>query len=287
MIRKTYLIAGLKVELTGELTMRQVTGLAGFEIFEIDDQSEPDIFVCLDRSVDAAYFTELRYIHRFKILDIEHSFSICKEGYLYEMHRQDGCKIVSIIYDPCGNKVFMSPCDYGTSIKYAIWVAYTFSAIGQDIVSIHASTIVKNSEAVLFLGESGTGKSTHAGLWLQYIQNTSLLNDDSPLLCVKNDKIFVCGSPWSGKTSCYRQETVPLKAIVRLSQYPENKMSSPNRLRSIGAVYPSLPPFLAYDRSFSEKIIHITDKILKDVPVYELKCRPDKQAAEVAFATIY
>ncbi|WP_165042768.1 hypothetical protein [Dysgonomonas sp. ZJ709] len=288
-MRKIYSIAGLKVELSGESTMQQLTRLPEFDVFEIDDQSEVniDIFIRMDENVDAAYFTEVCHIHRFNVLDIEHSFSTCKEGYLYEMHRQDGSKIVSVIYNPHSNDVLMSSCNCPISIKFAMWIAYSLPAVKEKVLPIHASTIVKDSEAVLFLGESGTGKSTHTRLWLQYIENAYLLNDDSPLLRIKDDKIFVCGSPWSGKTHCYRQEIVPLKAMVRLSQYPENKMSRSSKLNSIGAIHPSFPPFLAYDGLFSEKIIYCLDKILKDTPVYELKCRPDKQAAEVAYTTIY
>lgn len=288
-MRKTYSIAGLKVQLTGEQSMQQLSMLPGFDIFEVDDQSETniDILIHMDKNVDVARLTEMCLIHRFEVLDIEHSFSTCKEGYLYEMHEQDGRKIVSIIYNPYGNDVFMSSCNCEMYIKYAIWIAYSLPAIEKKVIPIHASTIVKDSEAVLFLGESGTGKSTHTRLWLEYIENSYLLNDDSPLLLIKNDKIFVCGSPWSGKTHCYRSEIVPLKAIVRLSQYPENKMNCLGKLNSIGAIQPSFAPFLAYDEQVSEKIIHIIDNILKDTPIYELKCRLDKQAAEVAYAMIY
>lgn len=289
MIKKRYSIAGLNVELTGESSMQQLMKLPGFNIFEIEDQGKTniDIFIYMDRNVDAACLTEIHSIHHFKVLDIEHSFSMCKEGYLYEMHQQDGRKIVSIIYNPDSNNVFMSSCNCAMSIKYSMWIAYSLPAIKKKVVPIHASTIVKDSGAVLFLGESGTGKSTHTRLWLQYIENTYLLNDDAPLLRIENDKIFVCGSPWSGKTHCYQQEIIPLKAIVRLSQYPENKISCSSKLNSIGVIHPSFPPFLAYDELFSEEIISYIDKILQNTSVYELKCRPDRLAAEVAYDIIY
>lgn len=288
-MKKTYSIASLMIELTGEQTLRQVMELPGFDMFEVNNENETniDIHIHMDTDIDAASFTDINYIRRFQVLDIKHSFSICGEEYLYEMHKQNGSNIVSIVYNPQGNEVFMSSCNCQALLKYAIWVAYVLSAAGKQVLPIHASSIVKDSEAVLFLGESGTGKSTHTGLWLQYIENSCLLNDDSPLLCVRDGKILVCGSPWSGKTHCYKQKTVPLKAIVRLSQYSENKINCTNKLASIGAIQPSFPPFLAYDGLFSEKVICIIDKILKETPIYELKCRPDKQAAMVAYTTIY
>lgn len=288
-MRKVYSIAGLNVELTGEHSISQVAKLSEFSVFEIDRSKELniDIFIHMDKNIDVASLAETSLIHGFKVLDVKHSFSAYKDGYLYQMYELDGREVVSVIYNHQNNEVFISSCNHEMYIKYAMWVAFVLPAAYKNILPIHASTIVKDSEAVLFLGESGTGKSSHTRLWLQYIANAYLLNDDSPLLCVKNDKVFVCGSPWSGKTHCYRQEMVPLKAIVRLSQYSENKMSRYGKINSIGAIYPSFPPFLAYDSFFSDKIIYLVDKIIKDKPVYELKCRLDKQAAEVAYDVIY
>lgn len=288
-MNKIYLIAGLKVELTGDRTVEQVSNLPGFDIFEIADAGKPniDIHIHMDRDIDSAFLTGIYHIHRFKVLDIDHYFSIYEEGYLYEMYKQDGSKIISIVYNPQGNIVYTSTSHCPIWTKYALWVAFTLSATKKKILPIHASSIVKDSKAVLFLGESGTGKSTHSRLWLQYIENSYLLNDDSPLLRIEDDMILIYGSPWSGKVHCYKQEAVPLKAMVRISQYPENKIQSAGILASIGAIQPSFPPFLAYDELYSEKVIHMIDHIIKEIPVYKLECRPDKQAAEVAYTAIY
>jgi len=288
-MKMKYSIAGLQVEMVGKQTLELISKLPGFDMFKTSNQNENniDIHIYMDEDVKTDYLTDVRSIHSFRVLDIEHVFSQSKEGYLFEMCKQDGRKIVSIIYNTQGNKVFMSSCNCIMSAKYAIWVAYMLSAVEKKIVPIHASSIVKDSKAVLFLGESGTGKSTHTGLWMEYIKDSYLLNDDSPLLYVKDDMVFVYGSPWSGKTHCYRQEGVPVKAIVRLRQYPENIISHHDKLGSIGAIHPSLPPFLAYDGSFSEKLLSMIDLIIRHIPIYELKCLPDKNAAEIAYSTIY
>ena len=56
----------------------------------------------------------------------------------------------------------------------------------------------------LFLGHSGTGKSTHARQWLAAFDDAWLLNDDNPILRVMEDgEVRVYGSPWSGKTHFY------------------------------------------------------------------------------------
>ncbi|MBO6066250.1 MAG: transposase, partial [Lachnospiraceae bacterium] len=82
---------------------------------------------------------------------------------------------------------------------------------------MHASVTMHAGKGYLFLGKSGTGKSTHSQLWINNIEGCELLNDDNPVLRVEDDgSVRVYGSPWSGKTPCYRNLDVPVGAIVDL-----------------------------------------------------------------------
>ena len=51
-----------------------------------------------------------------------------------------------------------------------------------DRMLLHAAILQYNSEAYAFLGRSGTGKSTHTRLWLEYVENTKIVNGDKPIL---------------------------------------------------------------------------------------------------------
>lgn len=67
---------------------------------------------------------------------------------------------------------------------------------------MHASVVAtETGKGYLFLGKSGTGKSTHTGLWLQQFSDCHLLNDDNPIVHVDSlgKQATVFGSPWSGK----------------------------------------------------------------------------------------
>ena len=122
-------------------------------------------------------------------------------------------------------------------LKFSLWMAMAFAGIPKQTAALHASVIVYNNRAILFLGESGTGKSTHAALWLKHIPGCSLLNDDSPLIRIELDENkqlvpFVYGSPWSGKGQCYLNERYPVAAFVRLQQHKINQVT---RLSKLGA----------------------------------------------------
>ena len=96
--------------------------------------------------------------------------------------------------------------------------------------------ITRQHKAYLFLGPSGTGKSTHAQLWLQHIKDTQLINDDNPV--IRGNMVY--GSPWSGKTPCYRKVRYPLGGLVVLSQAPHNKICRINGVQAYAAP-PSSP----------------------------------------------
>lgn len=142
-------------------------------------------------------------------------------------------------------------------------------------IAIHSSVIVHSGRAVLFLGESGTGKSTHTRLWREHIPGAQLLNDDSPIVRVVEGVPTVFGSPWSGKTPCYRNESYPIAAFVRLAQAPHNRIARLPVVRAIGALLPSCPPAFAYDAQLQDNICDTLSQLIARVPVYQLECLPD------------
>ena len=95
-----------------------------------------------------------------------------------------------------------------------------------------------------------------------------------------SDGFYVFGSPWSGKTPCYRNVSYPIGAIVELSQAPYNKIV---RLRPLAA-YAALVPSISgkrWDRQVAEGLHQTEDLLAGEVPVWHLECLPDADAARV------
>ena len=170
---------------------------------------------------------------------------------------------------------------------FAIWIGLGLMVAPYNTVAIHSSCIVYHNKAVLFLGESGTGKSTHTRLWQENIDGTFLLTDDSPFLRVEEGKVWAYGSPWSGKTPCYKQERYELAGCVRLSQAPYNRIQKLPVLQAYGAIHPSCPPAFAYDDTLYNHISNFINNLLSSVPLYHLECLPDRDAALLSFNTIF
>ena len=104
----------------------------------------------------------------------------------------------------------------GSILSSMLRIAFAQAVILREGLSIHASAVVSDGKAYLFLGKSGTGKSTHARLWLKNIPGSHLLNDDNPAVRLIDGSPVAFGTPWSGKTPCYRDESAPVGGFVRL-----------------------------------------------------------------------
>jgi hypothetical protein len=102
-----------------------------------------------------------------------------------------------------------------------------------------------------------------------------------------DNKLWVYGSPWSGKTACYKNEKYEIAAIVRLSQAPSNHIKRLSTLESYGALHPSFPPGFAYDNTLYEHIGNIIGECLTHTPVFHLQCLPNVDAALLCKNTIY
>lgn len=211
------------------------------------------------------------------------------DTYYFAMDPQPGAEVSPLVmrYDFGSGLVeatgFVSP----VNLRFALWMATGLVSMGSKMLLIHSSCVVHQGKAVLCLGESGTGKSTHTRLWLNHIPDAHLLNDDSPVLAFENGEAVVYGSPWSGKTHCYHQKRFPLAAAMRLSQAPHNKIRRLGVVEALSSLHPSCPPALAQDERYQDLIVDLLSDVLGTVPVFHLECLPDEAAAWTSHDAIF
>lgn len=166
-------------------------------------------------------------------------------------------------------------------------IMYAFSAIWTDTLVIHASVILNNSKGYAFLGKSGTGKSTHSRLWIDHVDGSQLLNDDNPVVRLIDGKAYIFGSPWSGKTFCYKDVSANLAAVVRLSQAPENSIKQLNGIYAYAALFPS-PTYMRWDDEMSAQASRVVESFIsaEGLRFFALACRPDAEAATLCSKTV-
>ena len=171
-------------------------------------------------------------------------------------------------------------------INNALMVMYALATSDKHTALFHSSVVSYKGRAYMFLGKSGTGKSTHSSLWLKYIEGTELVNDDNPVVRYLDDgSIYVYGSPWSGKTPCYRNVSYPLGAIVDLSQAPKNVIRRFRPIEAYAALIASISG-KRWDSKLAEGLHETENLLATNASVWHLDCLPDEEAAQLCCGSI-
>ena len=285
-----YLIADIRLRSDKDLVEM---GLRGFKPFATEQRGDAACTMRFVDTVDVAGLGSLRTLSESYIADSnsDSAFYATERGYLYSIvSRNDNQQPALFYIDSTTNEVItdIKPSDSISLavLRFGIWVMFGTVILKYGAVAIHSSVIVAEGRGVLFLGESGTGKSTHTRLWRESIEGAKLLNDDSPIVRIVDGEVRVYGSPWSGKTPCYKNEVYPMAGLCRLSQAPHNRITRLSNLMAIGALLPSCPPIFAHDSALQDMICATVGNIVRGVKSYHLECLPNSEAAELSYNTI-
>ena len=177
--------------------------------------------------------------------------------------------------------------DIHFALNNSLMLLYAFASACKGVLEMHSSVVVNDGKGYLFLGKSGTGKSTHSSLWLKHIPGTMLLNDDNPILRLMPDgSARVFGSPWSGKTPCYKNLDFPAGAVVRIRQAPFNKIEKLPPVQAYASLMASASSFRPF-KTLAEGWHTTLEGLVGVLPCYVLDCLPDQAAAELCHKTVH
>ena len=171
------------------------------------------------------------------------------------------------------------------AIDNALMVMFALSTADKGTALFHAAAVSREGRGYMFLGKSGTGKSTHAGLWVKHVEGAELMNDDNPVVRIHEGRAVVYGSPWSGKTPCYRDVSCPLGGIVLLSQAPYNKIRRLGTLDAYVALVTSISG-QRWDEGIADGLHETENELASNVPMWHLECLPNEEAATLCQTTI-
>lgn len=166
-----------------------------------------------------------------------------------------------------------------------VMVAFSQSTNKLGLLKVHASVVELGGDALVFMGVSGTGKSTHSRLWLEHIPGATLLNDDEPIVRLVDGEVLVFGCPWSGSTPCYRDASARVRGFVHLYQAPFNKLERMPLCDAFNSLYTSCAFMLSLPQSRSIVFNAVAD-ILQHIPIYRLDNRPDLEAVRLTHSIL-
>ncbi len=153
------------------------------------------------------------------------------------------------------------------------------------ILLFHGSAIAVDGMGYVFAAKSGTGKSTHARLWRQFLGDRAVMvNDDKPLLKIGPGGVTVYGTPWDGNHRLSSNIAVPLRAVCLLERAERNSIRPISPREAWPALLtqsyrPDAPDELA-------KTLPLVDGLAHGARLYRLGCNMEPEAARLAFETM-
>ncbi|MBR0466885.1 MAG: hypothetical protein IJJ40_05275 [Clostridia bacterium] len=177
----------------------------------------------------------------------------------------------------------VSPKDFsdGYLETLAVYRKAATKLIAFNTFLMHGSAVAVDNSAYLFTAPSGTGKTTHTNLWLHNIEGAYVVNGDKPLISVKENGVFVNGTPWSGKEGMNKNVSVPLKAICVLKRGKENSIKEVSFLDAYTTLLNQV--YRPQDEENLKHTLELLNETSGYVRFYELSCNISPAAAKVAF----
>ncbi len=283
--------AYFNVDFTEPVDDRNLIGTcAPFHVKAPEAEGQPQMFSITVGRTLVTPDAEGEEVGQFDCGGMTHGVYRIENGYKFLLRNMDNeiaCALNAYdSFSRCEVSLFGDENNRSYGLSNAMMIAFAYAGAMHGIVLMHASVIMFEGRGYLFLGKSGTGKSTHTGLWLKYIKDCELLNDDNPAVRYFPDgRVIVYGSPWSGKTPCYKNKQVPVGAYVRLEQYPENIIARENVLGSFASILSSCSTMM-WDKPSYDAICDTVSGIVEHTKTYHLRCLPDEAAARLSNATI-
>ena len=151
----------------------------------------------------------------------------------------------------------------------------------QNVILMHGSTVAVDGQAFLFTAPCGTGKSTHTRLWREIFgERAVMVNDDKPFLRFRDGQILAYGSPWSGKHGLASNVCFPLAGVCVLRRGAENV------IRRIDGS--DISEFLLHQiqPGGNERISGLLEEMLLRVPLWEMACNRNTEAARVSYSAM-
>ena len=151
----------------------------------------------------------------------------------------------------------------------------------RDVLLMHGSTVAVDGVAYLFTAPCGTGKSTHTRLWRELFGDRAVMvNDDKPFLRIADGQVLAYGSPWSGKHGLANNVCLPLKGICVLRRGADNVIRRAEMGQFDNFLLRQIQP------EGDERVTGLLSRLMELVPVWEMACNRDREAALISHSTM-
>jgi hypothetical protein len=149
------------------------------------------------------------------------------------------------------------------------------AARGYEAVLMHASGVVRGCDGFLFVGASGTGKSTVADL----SQAHTVINDEVCLVEFGSGGPVLHSTPFNGLYLRKHAARAPLRAVMLLAHGPAHRLEPVSAAAAMAALTGQVVAPLALEDALSPRIsvrmLDLAGRLATAAPVRRLSFTPD------------
>lgn len=146
----------------------------------------------------------------------------------------------------------------------------------------HGSAVAVDGNTYVFTAKSGTGKSTHTNLYTENFGSRAVIvNDDKPIILVKENGAFVCGTPWSGKHELNTNIILPLKAICILNRGEKNEIAKIEPQAALEKLISQ--SYRPRSPEAMQRFLELLSRLTVSTAFYNLHCNRSPEAALISF----
>ena len=170
--------------------------------------------------------------------------------------------------------------------RAAIQRAFAEYLFDHGILLFHGSAIAVDEKGYLFTAHSGTGKSTHTRFWQQTFGDRAVMvNDDKPFLELREDGVWLHGSPWSGKHGLDSNICVPLQGLCILERGKENHIAPIAAQEALPMLQKQAYRPLAAEKEST--FLQLTGQLSRSASLWKMACTKEPAAAQIAFDAMH
>lgn len=168
-----------------------------------------------------------------------------------------------------------------------LWMGTAFNVklLEYNGMFLHSSTVVADGKAYSFSAPCGTGKSTHTSLWLKFLgERAFILNDDKAAYRLIDSKYYAFGTPFSGKHDINVNTSAELGGICFIEQAEDNSIEKMDIDSAVTLLFSQTLRPSNVKRTMM--LCDFIDELIRNIPIYKLRCNMDIEAAQLAFETM-
>ncbi len=213
------------------------------------------------------------------------SLSRAGDGLLFEMlaHHPPRRRSLFVGGPSAVRRLFFQGPDCDPFVGPALELLFVLHLTAHGGLLLHGCAFAQGGRGLLFLGESGAGKSTIARLLCRRGLGGILSDDRAILRPQAGGGFLLYGTPWHGEERFAAYGGVPLAGVFLLRHGGDNRLQPLSRAAAVsGLLQCSFPPL--WDREAMAETLARFEALAGAVPFHILEFLPDSRVVDLLAA---